>query len=114
MSLIPCPLRMNEANTMSTPISTPKLEVLLVPIRYCRQIDRGPGEVATLLAPQQTPVLDRALEEIGALLLNDEGNETVVNVDVLTHIYNLECHHTLQYTKNESEAVIVQIENRTV
>ena len=71
-------------------------QVFLVLLADGRQVDGRAGQVAALLAAQQAAIFDGTLERVGALLCDEQRDETVVDVDVLAdvdHLHSQQSHH---------------------
>jgi len=65
-------------------------QVFLVLLGDGRQVDWSAGQVAALLAAQQTSVLNRTLEEVGTFLVHQQSDQSIVYVDVLAYVNHLD------------------------
>jgi len=69
-----------------------KQQVPFVLLGHGGQVDRGSGQVAALLAAQKASVLNRTLEGVWTFLVDDQSDQSVVDVDVLADIDHLQSH----------------------
>jgi len=88
-------------------------QVLLVLLGDGGQVDGRAGQVAALLAAQQSAVLDRALEEVRSLLGHLQRDQAVVDVHELAHVHHLRDHTSSAAPASSISSFRLSIEDDT-